>query len=62
LVHGVRQQGDANANFPNGGNCFVDVAQQSLPVQGQRQAEATDAAADDRNFHKKPFGATLSWP
>ncbi len=51
FAHRVRQQGDAHADLAHLGNGFVEIASQAPSVQGQCQAEAPDAGADDCDLH-----------
>src|SRR3981081_2202078 len=52
LAHRMRQPRDPDAELPDLGRALVDAARDAVPMQVQRQREAGNSAADDRDVHQ----------
>jgi hypothetical protein len=51
LTHRVREQGDADAQLAHLRRALVDATGDAVLLQGKREGEPADAAADDRDVH-----------
>jgi hypothetical protein len=52
LAHGVRQEGDADAERLHLGHALVHAAGEAALVERQREGQPSDPAADDGDVHE----------
>ena len=54
FAHGVRQEIDADAEFPQRRRGLVDDGLDTCVTQAERRRQAADSTADDENAHRPP--------